>query len=735
MKLESNRGRIPPPNLDDRTWQDLVNEMRALIPTYAPQWTDHNPSDLGITLIELFAWLGESVIYRLNQTPEKNYVAFLQLLGITRDPPTPAYTYLTFTASDGGGAVTVPAGTQAQSAGVRGETPIVFETDEDVLVQPTNLVAAVEVGPYTAGDTAATYVDATASLVGPPAAKHLITVPPHQVLQLCLGFDERIGEEIELLLRLYRGAPPAPAEAPDQPPPLSVTWVYSKGALEPMDWPVLAGAADSTDALQHGGSARVKVPAGWGRQRPTAPPNAPAGGPQTWAEVIAADAAAASTDARFWIGARIANDSATSQVVGIERVLFNSALARSASTIRVEEDLGVSTGTAFQTFQLARHPLFQRPDVDEPYGGLVIQVGSGTPKVWKTWSAVEDFAAGPGEVFRVDPVPGEVSFGNHDPSTGAGRGSIPVRGARIRAARYRYVSSGAAGNVAAGQVQSIATTLAGAVPTGIRSVVNLGPGLDGADEEPIDDALRRAPQQLKIRDRAVTAEDFEYLAREATNDIVISACLGPRLLPSGDPWSYGAITRAPGAVNVIIVPDQGEGVPRPEPTADQLRLVRDHLEQRRDLTAHLQVLGPRYLPVKVTVAMVIWEQGIESGADLNIIRADTLAAIQRFLHPTRGGPDSRGWQVGQPVFSSDVFRAIMPPPELGYISNLQLQPDIPAYHFPPLNPAGTATNWKPSERPYLITEVGASVRVADYELVCAPLTVSAHTFDAKIQPR
>ena len=90
MTFESRRGRIVPPNLDDRTWQDLVDEMRALIPKYAPQWTDHNPSDLGITLIELFAWLAEGVIYRLNQTPEKNYVAFLNLLGITRDPPTPA---------------------------------------------------------------------------------------------------------------------------------------------------------------------------------------------------------------------------------------------------------------------------------------------------------------------------------------------------------------------------------------------------------------------------------------------------------------------------------------------------------------------------------------------------------------------------------------------------------------------------------------------------------------------
>ena len=111
MSLSSDRGRILPPDLDDRTWQDLVDELRALIPQYAPAWTDHNPSDIGITLIELFAWLAESVIYRLNQVPDKNYVAFLNLLGITRDPAIPAHTYLTFTS--GTGPVLAPAGTQA----------------------------------------------------------------------------------------------------------------------------------------------------------------------------------------------------------------------------------------------------------------------------------------------------------------------------------------------------------------------------------------------------------------------------------------------------------------------------------------------------------------------------------------------------------------------------------------------------------------------------------------------
>jgi hypothetical protein len=68
------------PNLDDRTYADLVNEARTLIPTHAPEWTNHNSSDPGITLIELFAYLTEMMIYRLNRVTDQNMLAFLKLL-------------------------------------------------------------------------------------------------------------------------------------------------------------------------------------------------------------------------------------------------------------------------------------------------------------------------------------------------------------------------------------------------------------------------------------------------------------------------------------------------------------------------------------------------------------------------------------------------------------------------------------------------------------------------------
>ncbi len=68
------------PNLDDRSYEDLVDEARAMIPGLAPEWTDHNPSDPGITLIELFAYLTEMLIFRLNRITDENIRTFLKLL-------------------------------------------------------------------------------------------------------------------------------------------------------------------------------------------------------------------------------------------------------------------------------------------------------------------------------------------------------------------------------------------------------------------------------------------------------------------------------------------------------------------------------------------------------------------------------------------------------------------------------------------------------------------------------
>ncbi|HEU4347606.1 MAG TPA: putative baseplate assembly protein, partial [Actinoplanes sp.] len=605
MALESRRGRILPPDLDDRTWQDLVDQMRALIPKYAPQWTDHNPSDLGITLIELFAWLGEGIIFRLNQTPEKNYVAFLNLLGITRDPATPARTHLTFT-SGVADPVTVPAGTQAQTADPAGGRPVVFETDENVVVLPTNLKAVLQVGPRPTGAAgAATYRNVTAALAGPPTASHLLEVPPGQTVTLYLGFDRPVTAGLSLGLRLYQAA--------RQEAAAQLKGVYSKGADEPPAWPPVP-IGDGTEGLRHDGALRLSVPANWAPQRAAGP-----AATRPWTSVTPQTPADEVTEPLCWLGLLIGapaagpqpgGDPAPPMTVGIDRLLFNAASARTALTLRQPELLGTSDGRGFQVFPLRHRPLYRRPGLAAPYADLVVQVESGQPPAWRDWTLVEDFPPGPGTVYRIDPVAGEVRFGNFDQQTGTGSGSVPPSGSRIRAARYRSVDAGAGGNAGPDQVVVLGTTPAGALPAGLTGVSNLGPARDGADEEPIEETMRRAPEELRIRYRAVTVDDYEFLAREASNDLTIRRCLPPRVHTTdapgapppwraGDPWEFGGLIRAPGTVNLVIVPDRGLEVPRPEPTRDQIRLVQAYLDARRDLTARLEVVPPRYLPVIV----------------------------------------------------------------------------------------------------------------------------------------
>src|SRR3954454_16177072 len=84
--------RLPQIELDDRSFQDLVNEARMRITRNCPEWTEHNVSDPGITLIELFAWMTEMTIYRLNRVPEKLHLKLLELLDIRLDGPSAAVT-------------------------------------------------------------------------------------------------------------------------------------------------------------------------------------------------------------------------------------------------------------------------------------------------------------------------------------------------------------------------------------------------------------------------------------------------------------------------------------------------------------------------------------------------------------------------------------------------------------------------------------------------------------------
>jgi predicted phage baseplate assembly protein len=706
FNLNSDRGRIQPPNLDDRTWQDLVNEAVALIPSHAPQWTDYSTSDLGITLIELFAWLVEGLTYRLNQVPDKNYIAFLNLLGITREPAVPAHVFLTFMAQPPAAGqpatpVTVPKGTKAQTQGTETQSPIIFETDADLNVLPTNLKTVLQISKNT-------YANITPTLAAPPAKGNTITLQPAQSVQLALGFDQQTATAMPLGFHFTNPITIDPSTITKDPsttkPQATVSWFYSTGT-DPSTWSALAGQyTDNTQGLTNGlqqdGIVTVTPPV----NLPSPGANWTAQAPTSWAIATPATPADHVTDTLFWIGITITNRITTPVQIGLGYILFNAVSAHNALTIPVPESLGQSDGTPFQALQLQHYPLFKRPGTDTPYDHLVVQVNS------DIWQQKDDLPAGAGNFYQLNPVTGEIRFGNFDPKSNqpGTYGSIPPQGAQISALTYRHVAGGLSGNVGAGEINGLVRRL-----DGIVSVINNISSFDAADEEALEDTLRRAPGQLKSHDRAVTAEDYETLARQATSEVVIVRCLPPRVAgPSeanpGTPWSYAGMNRAPGNINVIVVPNQGLGVANPYPSRDLLREVQVYLDERRDLAVNLLVSGPYYLPIRVTATVNVWQTAINQGlATLPSVQADMLLKLQNYLHPVLGGLDGQGWQVGQSVFIADLFKAIMPPENIGFISSLTLAPDTPLYipaTRPPLPPIPPAT--------------GPWVNLADYELAC-----------------
>ena len=111
---------LPLPNLDDRRWIDLVEEGRALIPFYAPQWTDHNLHDPGITILELFAAIAEMDIYQLNRIPRSRRLKFLALIGVHPLAPRPARTVVSFAVKPGPQLAELPASIELEGKDKQG---------------------------------------------------------------------------------------------------------------------------------------------------------------------------------------------------------------------------------------------------------------------------------------------------------------------------------------------------------------------------------------------------------------------------------------------------------------------------------------------------------------------------------------------------------------------------------------------------------------------------------------
>jgi predicted phage baseplate assembly protein len=134
---------IEAPQLDDLRFDRTVEELVRRIPTYAPEWTDHNASDPGISLIQLFAYLAEQIGYRLNRVPEKNHVELLKLLGVRLQPAHAATTTLALLLSNPATLIGYPLLAGAKARAKKGTPPPIYETDAPIDVVPAEMVLLV----------------------------------------------------------------------------------------------------------------------------------------------------------------------------------------------------------------------------------------------------------------------------------------------------------------------------------------------------------------------------------------------------------------------------------------------------------------------------------------------------------------------------------------------------------------------------------------------------------------
>ena len=678
------RGRIDPPNLDDRTWEVIVAQAHALVPKYAPQWTDLGESDLGITLIELFAWLVEGMIFRLNQVPDRNYVEFLNLLGITRDPASPASTRLTLSLAPLSGPVTVPAGSQFATQQDEKQAGVVFETDDAVVVLPSNLKEA-HLARAAGPPPALVTEDVQSRLFGSPLGGQVLDLqsadPPS--IQIFLGFDLAVMQPFAIDLHVSE----AKAGNPSLSVPANLAWSYS--VADESLWKTIT-VGDGTSGLRQTGRVTFPTPAGWSPQPRSA-----------WSSQVPDSAGRGNSIPLFWLRLQMSAASATQ--VKIDYVLFNSVSATNALTSKNEEPVYVSDGKAFQFIELRNRPLFSRPASPQPYDHVRVEVrepGAAAPQVW---TALTDLPDGPTNAFRLNPVTGTIEFGDDQ------HGRVPPSGSEVRVVSYRYVAGGASGNVAPASVTVQRTPI-----SGIARVFNPGAAQGGADEEDIDEAKRRAPEVLRNRFRAVTAEDYEFLAQEASTAVKKTRCLTPpnRLDNTGPAPAFGGLVRDHGHVNVIIVPNLTSD-DRPRPSTELIRDVQRYLNDHRVVATSATVTGPRYVPVKATVTVKLWPPSSTSPQSRtdDALHTEIEKLVRAYLHPLTGGKNGDGWAVGEPLFVSGLFDRVQALiGSDGFINSLIVEPQAPDY-VPPVRPPLGVLGLSD-----IASAVGVSV--ADYELIC-----------------
>ncbi|QKV68998.1 putative baseplate assembly protein [Streptomyces harbinensis] len=616
---------LPSPNLDDRRFQQFVDDAKRYIQQRAPEWTDHNVSDPGVTLVEAVAHMADQIVYRLNRVPEKNQLAFLDLVGITLFPPSAARADVTFWLSaPQEETVTVPAGAEVATTRTEHEDAVVFATEQSLAVVPCELrhLAVQQQGEAVTDRTTdlaegkAPMCFAEAPNPGDCMLIGLSAAVPH--CAVALELDSRVdGVGVD----------------PRQPPLVWEAWTED-------GWAACEVGEDGTGGLNRPGHVILHVPGGHALSRS-------GGRPAGWLRCRVTEPLA---------GQPFYTTSPTVRTV--EAFTLGGTVAAVHAETVYDEALGESTGLPGQRLRLANPPVV----ADDP--PVLLQTAE--DEGWTDWEVVPHFASSrPGDRhITLDATTGEIAFGpaiREPDGTLRQYGRTAPKGAVIRARRYR-TGGGRAGNVARGAIRVLRTS----VPY-ISEIVNREAARGGVDGETVEEAKVRAPITLRAQERAVTLRDYEELARRAAPDTARITCL------EGDPEEHGAY-----AVRVLVVP---QAVPDPGgrlrfeqlvPGDALLGRVARYLDERRPIGTRLAVGPPYYQGVTVVATVHAFR-----GADTDLVRHQLHDALYRHLDPITGGADGTGWPFGRPVQAGEIFAVLQRVAGVELVDQVLLHPADP----------------------------------------------------------
>jgi predicted phage baseplate assembly protein len=687
---------IQSPQLDDLSFQTVADQLRRQIALFAPEWTDHNDSDPGITMLQLFAHLAEQIGYRLNQVPDKVYIELLKLVGVRLRPAAASTTSLAFylTKPELATAFAIPNASSIKAKS--GNPPPTFETTVDLDAVPAQLAAIVttesaDLRNISAGtpaiqqtDTAATYVPNRYSLEWDgrtPKLKDWPTQPVpilarpseagHTHLWLGLAFNPSVaagflGQRVTLTVQLDDDEQPDPlglaacnddveAATADVGPTVAVTYYRPPRPGQAQgSWQPLALLADSTAGWTKSGQLRFDVPAAIGpvpdgewvdvrapstlttaqicaQASGTATPlPAPIKHPLVGALKTPVVGTPTKVPVSGWIGIGFQTPPAT---FSLRAITFNAAPAIAATTV-TNELVATGDGRSDQTVRLVNGNVLPAT--------LALLVEDVVDLTYYAWSQVDDFdTAGPDDrVYVLDPEAGLVYFGD------GVHGRVPGLGARIVASRYRW-GGGASTELGAGTV-----TQGQGLPSAVQDVVNVVAARGGRDAETLDQAKLRAPQAMKTLGRAVTADDFDFLARQTTGANIARTAV----IPLRRPYQAEGLTRAgvdmdrvaPGAISLVVVP-AGDGLYL-VPTETVLRTVCRYLDQYRLITTELYVVPPQYVRIfDLTVSVVA-----KPGYTRTQLRETIATRLETYFHVLTGGPDGTGSPFGGTIYYAEL---------------------------------------------------------------------------------